>query len=308
MLRRYVHGPVEGVDDPMVWYEGASTAASNARFLYADERGSVIAVTDAGGNAIAKNTYDEYGIPQDSPKNLGRFQYTGQAYLPEIGLYHYKARMYSPTLGRFLQTDPIGYEDGLNWYAYVANDPVNGVDPSGENALKLFIKSTIKHRGNVVEAAVDVADTAVTVFAPSSTPLERVVSVAELVSPVAPSDVKTAKDAIEAAGRALGGRKGGATTRAQNQAVGDRIESQGGRVTGGMNRGAETRFPNPNGGSRGARYSDGSAVDRNGDGFQVQTVDTRADGSLTPKETDAARDIAERSGQPVVCVAKERCN
>ncbi|WP_213766669.1 RHS repeat-associated core domain-containing protein [Caballeronia sp. dw_19] len=48
-----------------------------------------------------------------------------------MGLYYYKARMYSPALGRFLQTDPVGYKDDLNWYAYVGNNPVNFSDPDG---------------------------------------------------------------------------------------------------------------------------------------------------------------------------------
>ena len=37
-----------------------------------------------------------------------RFRYTGQQLIPALNLYYYKARFYSPTLGRFLQTDPIG--------------------------------------------------------------------------------------------------------------------------------------------------------------------------------------------------------
>ena len=102
MLRRYVHGP--GVDEPLAWYEGSGT--SDRRFLHKDERGSIAAVTNSSGGVIATNAYDEYGIPAST--NLGRFQYTGQTWLPELGMYHYKARIYSPTLGRFLRRTRAG--------------------------------------------------------------------------------------------------------------------------------------------------------------------------------------------------------
>ncbi|MFN2474186.1 MAG: RHS repeat-associated core domain-containing protein, partial [Sphingomicrobium sp.] len=61
----------------------------------------------------------------------GRFQYTGQMWLPEVGLNNYKERMLAPHSGRFLQPDPIRYGGGPNLYAYVGGDPVNWVDPSG---------------------------------------------------------------------------------------------------------------------------------------------------------------------------------
>jgi RHS repeat-associated protein len=125
VTNRYVFGP--GGDEPLVWYPGSGTSTSTALWTIADNRGSIIAVTNASGTPYTSgssngiNIYDEYGVPAST--NLGRFQYTGQAWVPETALYHYKARTYNPSLGRFLQTDPAGYSAGMNLYAYVGGQP-----------------------------------------------------------------------------------------------------------------------------------------------------------------------------------------
>jgi len=127
VTRRYVHGAA--IDDPIVQYEGATLATR--KFLHSNHQGSIVAMSDVNGDATI-NRYDEYGVPQSG--FAGRFGYTGQIWIPELQLWHYKARAYSPNLGRFLQVDPVGYEDDLNLYAYVGNNPVGRADPTGESA------------------------------------------------------------------------------------------------------------------------------------------------------------------------------
>lgn len=106
LLERYVNGP----DGEVL---AIISADGTVRYPLQDAQGSTVALTDASGAATAINAYDEYGRPRAG--NVGRMQYTGQMWLPDAGVYHYRARAYHPGLGRFMQTDPVGYTQPAKW-------------------------------------------------------------------------------------------------------------------------------------------------------------------------------------------------
>src|SRR6185437_5210791 len=113
-----------------------NVAAGTRATLVPDIQGSIIGAIDSSSGTLNKLGYLPYG----KSASAGPFGFTGQRVDGETnGLYYYRGRHYSPALGRFLQVDPIKYSGGPHLYAYVGNDPLNRIDPSGLIVISLGV-------------------------------------------------------------------------------------------------------------------------------------------------------------------------
>jgi len=89
-----------------------------------------------------------------------KLRYTGREFDRETGLYYYRARYYDPESGRFYTEDPLGFRAGINFYAYVDNNPINANDPTGlvtNDPMDSFSKRMLRMPGQLFAGAIDFA-------------------------------------------------------------------------------------------------------------------------------------------------------
>ena len=119
-----------GIDDKLA--QRMSSAQGSVTLYYlADHQGSTRALVNAAGNVVERQEYDSFGNNVGAGSVLTRYGYTGRERDALTGLYYYRARWYDPQQGRFISEDPIGFKGGINFYAYVENNPINFNDPLG---------------------------------------------------------------------------------------------------------------------------------------------------------------------------------
>jgi len=131
ILARYTHGP--GIDEPLLLEKGGASF-----FYHADGLGSITETSNQSGTVSQRYTYSSFGKieSQLDPNFVQPYTYTSREFDPETGLYFYRARFYDPSVGRFLQEDPIGLDDwGMHRYSFVRNNSINLIDPSGQIAI-----------------------------------------------------------------------------------------------------------------------------------------------------------------------------
>jgi RHS repeat-associated protein len=124
-LARYTHNLV--LDEPLAQVRSGSTS-----YYQADGSGSITSLALPSSAIAATYSYDSFGnITTSTGSTTNPFRYVGREFDVESAIYYNRARYFDQTRGRFISEDPVGFSGGLNFYAYVRNNPVSFVDPMG---------------------------------------------------------------------------------------------------------------------------------------------------------------------------------
>lgn len=154
----YIYGP--GIDEVLA---RKNMATGEMTYFHADALGSIVATTNGAGQKTASYDYGPFGVP--SANHPGGPAFTGRWWYPEVQLYNYRARWYSPHQGRFISEDPIGFAGGVNFYAYANNNPVLYRDPFGlETTIVTVVNPMTTNTGWAFHSAIHMTNGGEPVF------------------------------------------------------------------------------------------------------------------------------------------------
>jgi RHS repeat-associated protein len=156
---KFLRGAV--IDEVITSFEKNENGLLSSHTYHHDQVNSVIATTDHNGSpeyAVYAGPFGEQHTAQNFRSKP--LQYTGRPLDGETGLYYYRARYYDPEIGRFISEDPIGFAGGINFYAYVGNNPLVYNDPTGNGKASLYddgVKLIINVKDTWVQSQIDAA-------------------------------------------------------------------------------------------------------------------------------------------------------
>jgi len=123
--------PVATVDNT----GSGSVTSSTVNYVTADQLGTPRAVTSAAGTSIWSWVYQGNPFGEQTPTSSTGYvlnlRYPGQYFDTETGTNYNLNRTYESATGRYLQSDPIGLDGGINTFAYVGSNPLQMIDPLG---------------------------------------------------------------------------------------------------------------------------------------------------------------------------------
>lgn len=131
----------------LLFFASHLSAGSKMYFVHTDHLGTPVAMTDKEAKVVWKKDEElPFGeVTKESGHTDQSLRFPGQYEDEETGYYYNYYRDYDPTLGRYLQSDPIGLQGGLNTYSYVFQNPIRYVDPLGLQTTIIYSPGGIDH-------------------------------------------------------------------------------------------------------------------------------------------------------------------
>ncbi len=132
----------------------AAQAGTELYFVHGDHLGTAKLITNQNQDVVWQADYTPFGeVVETSNQTEYRLRFPGQYQDDETGFYYNYYRDYDPSLGRYIQSDPIGLDDGPNTYTYVYGNPLNYYDSDGLNARRANITSPFQSLTNTQATA-----------------------------------------------------------------------------------------------------------------------------------------------------------